>query len=65
MSTANFLLDFHQPGLEGAKVVGNNSTGLFPELTFKELASIPTPQIPQPLSFCCNRKLAPYQILLS
>jgi hypothetical protein len=50
MSTANFLLDFHQPGLEGAKVVGNNSTGLFPELTFKELASIPTPQIPHYLS---------------
>jgi hypothetical protein len=39
MSTADFLLDFYQPGLEGSrsKVVGNNSTGLFPELTFKEL----------------------------
>ena len=34
MSTANFLLDFHQVWKESG---GDKSTGLFPELTLKEL----------------------------
>jgi hypothetical protein len=45
----------------GRKVAGSKSTGLFPELTLKELVSC---TVNITLSFCCNRKLVPYEIQL-
>ena len=55
------LISFWNPKSKVWKEIGRDkSTGLFPELTLKELVFLHHKYY----SFCCNRKLVPFEIKL-